>query len=682
MEVNERSSIISRLQSRVMKIDDFNWDRLMAPPLYSLLPQAACYEIYRIATSVRYSGNARLRYQKIDEILTPYGFTKKGAGTNRVVYKYLENDNFLLKVATDDVGVKDNPAEFKNQFIYKPFVTKIFEVDPTGAVALVERVVPITSREEFLTVASNIFEVINCWFIGDYIMADIGTKFFMNWGIRKGFGPVLLDFPYVYELDGNKLYCTAPDKTTGCMCGGVIDYDDGFNFLYCSKCGNRYLVKSLAKAVKDKQIIMKGGKTKMQVITRKGDRIINSTVTDNSFKEETDSVKKNTAPDRSKEVGKLVAAGKFVPVKKNNNNFKKNDNNNRRNQQQNNNNLNHNRDHHRNGANNRGIVRSNDNIKSDVQQAKDFVEDKSNNTLKAEFDELNNKYETVKAGFEEVKTENDSLKEKIAKVEADLKTKEEELEGSYKDYDTIEEALNAANVELKELREKNETLEKQYSELVDVMDSVADNASNNGPESEMYKDLMAKYDSVKHKLETAESNIDEKDEKIKDLEAVIEEQKKDIAEKTNQYDQLDKLFNELSKARECSEEDESEEEDETPYVDIPFNPAEDVKDASEEKAKAYLEKLDAVDGIRSLVCELTTVNTLNFSKGKELLGEDEYVLVVKGLSNNNLIVDGNGNNYCISKIGSFIVPTLFEDKELFTETSRKVELARSLPTTS
>ena len=35
-------------------------------------------------------------------------------------------------------------------------------------------------------------------------MADIGTNFFMNWGIRPGFGPVLLDYPYVYELDGNK----------------------------------------------------------------------------------------------------------------------------------------------------------------------------------------------------------------------------------------------------------------------------------------------------------------------------------------------------------------------------------------------------------------------------------------------------------------------------------------------
>ena len=237
MELNSnRAEVISRMQSRMVTIDQFNWDKMMAPPLYSLITQEACNEIHRIATSVRYSGNARKRYELIDNVLKPFGFEKKGAGTNRVVYKYLENDSFLLKVATDAVGIGDNPREFKNQFIFKPFVTKIFEVDPTGAVALIERVVPITSREEFLTCASNVYDVIRGWFIGNYVLADIGTKFFMNWGIRRGFGPVLLDFPYVYELDGNKLFCNE-EAVTGLRCGGEIDYDDGYNFLYCSKCG-------------------------------------------------------------------------------------------------------------------------------------------------------------------------------------------------------------------------------------------------------------------------------------------------------------------------------------------------------------------------------------------------------------------------------------------------------------
>lgn len=268
-----RSSAIDRLQSKLVSVDEFNFDRLSAPPLYSLLTQYDIDNLYRIATSVRYSGNPRKKYKAIDDIMKARGFVKLSAGTNRVVYRFLEDDRFVIKVAADAVGIKDNPKEFINQHIFKPFVTKVFEVSPCGTVGLFERVNPITSREEFASVADDIFDVINNWFIGEHVMADIGTKFFMNWAIRTSFGPVLLDFPYVYELDGNKLYCSAPnDKSETGRCDGVIDYDDGFNFLVCQKCGVRYRVNELAKSIKDETIIVKGRRTKrMRVsVTRNG----------------------------------------------------------------------------------------------------------------------------------------------------------------------------------------------------------------------------------------------------------------------------------------------------------------------------------------------------------------------------------------------------------------------------
>lgn len=180
----DRSSAIDRMQSRVVSIDEFNFDRLNAPPLYSLLSQQDIDNLYYIATSVKYSGNARKKYKAIDDIMKPRGFVKLSAGTNRVVYRFLEDNRFVVKVAADAVGIKDNPREFMNQQIFKPFVTKVFEVSPCGTVGVFERVNPITSREEFMSVADNIYEVITQWFIGEYIMADIGSKFFMNWGIR------------------------------------------------------------------------------------------------------------------------------------------------------------------------------------------------------------------------------------------------------------------------------------------------------------------------------------------------------------------------------------------------------------------------------------------------------------------------------------------------------------------
>ena len=259
-----RQALIDRIQSKVTTIEDFNYDKLTAPPLYTLLSQYDIDSLYNIATSVKYSGNPKKKYEAIDSIMRPRGFVKLSAGTNRVTYRHLESTAFVVKVAADAIGIGDNPREFENQFIFKPFVTKVFEVSPCGTVDVCERVQPITSREEFLSAADDIYDVINDWFIGKYIMADIGTKFFMNWGIRTystgkegsvAFGPVLLDFPYVYELDGNKLFCSVVDynSETG-HCGGVIDYDDGFNFLVCTKCGVKYRVKELAKKIKNNEI--------------------------------------------------------------------------------------------------------------------------------------------------------------------------------------------------------------------------------------------------------------------------------------------------------------------------------------------------------------------------------------------------------------------------------------------
>ena len=272
-----RQRLIDRCQSKVTSIEEFNYDMLTAPPLSMLLSQYDIDSLYHIATSVKYSGNPKKKYEAIDAIMRSRGFVKLSAGTNRVTYRHLESNAFVVKVAADAIGIGDNPKEFKNQFIFKPFVTKVFEVSPCGTVGVFEQVKPIKSREEFLSVADDIYDVINEWFIGKYIMADIGTEFFMNWGIRHystfnegsvAFGPVLLDFPYVYELDGNKLYCSAVDyNSENGRCGGVIDYDDGFNFLICSKCGLKYRVKELAKNIEEQKIIInkKGRSYKMKI---------------------------------------------------------------------------------------------------------------------------------------------------------------------------------------------------------------------------------------------------------------------------------------------------------------------------------------------------------------------------------------------------------------------------------
>lgn len=230
---------------------DFMFDNLVAPPLLSLLTIQDIAALNYIATSLKYSGAIEKKYKAMDAVLYPRGFRKLATGTNRRAYTHPEF-KIILKVALDSVGISDSPREYQNQFLIKPFCTKVFEVSPCGTVALVERVNPITSKAEFLSVAEDIFHLINKKIIGQYVLEDIGTKFFMNWGLREGgFGPVLLDFPYVYELDGSKLRCNALIPENNFLpCGGSVDYDDGFNKLVCTKCDREYSAREISQPAK------------------------------------------------------------------------------------------------------------------------------------------------------------------------------------------------------------------------------------------------------------------------------------------------------------------------------------------------------------------------------------------------------------------------------------------------
>ncbi len=271
MDVSVSDILYSKKQSPL----EFHWDSLWVPSLFSYLHITDVEQLYNIATSIKYNSKIEAKYDAINKIMVNRGFKKFHAGTNRVVYQYLENQAFVVKIAIDRVGMGDNPAEYKNQFLLKPFVTKVFEVDQSGVIGQFERVDPILSREEYMYVADDIFNLLNDVVIGRYVLEDIGTKYFMNMGIRRGFGPVLLDFPYVYELDGNKLFCNnvLPDNT---LCGGEIDYDAGFNNLICTKCGKRYFARDLEKSVHEKTIILKGESEDSKIKTKliRDDKII------------------------------------------------------------------------------------------------------------------------------------------------------------------------------------------------------------------------------------------------------------------------------------------------------------------------------------------------------------------------------------------------------------------------
>ena len=268
-----RVNVLDMLYTKDMNPLEFSFESLTANPLLSYLSPQDIYQLYKIATSARLSTKPKEKYKMIDAIVKPRGFRKIASGTNRVAYKHLEDTRIIIKIAIDEIGLKDSHREYRNQFLLKPFVTKVFEVSPCGTVGLFERVYPVQTIHEYMAIASDVFDVINTKIIGKYVVDDIGTEYFQNVGVRKGFGVVYLDFPYVYELDGKKLYCNA--KINGFPCCGEIDYDEGFNKLVCTKCGARYFAHQLKKQVQNKEIILrKGRKQKMKFTIMQGDQVV------------------------------------------------------------------------------------------------------------------------------------------------------------------------------------------------------------------------------------------------------------------------------------------------------------------------------------------------------------------------------------------------------------------------
>lgn len=253
------------------------FDMIQGPPLRSMITEADIQYLYNLIMDPKLNSNIPKKHKLISEFLRSKGFIKFGAGTNRLVFRYVNDSRILLKVAVDKVGLTDSLREYYNQEKLKPFVVKIFDVHPTGIVACVERVTPITSHKTFALLAEDYYTIMTKFFIGKYVMDDIGEKYFMNWGLRSEFGLVLLDYPYLYELDSNKLFCNARDRMNPMfMCGGEIDYDLGFNTLVCKKCGREYSAKYLAKAIKERGIVMikNFDENGLQVKLMRGDEVL------------------------------------------------------------------------------------------------------------------------------------------------------------------------------------------------------------------------------------------------------------------------------------------------------------------------------------------------------------------------------------------------------------------------
>ena len=261
------------------------YNTMKAPSISSFLTDYDIDSLNSIITSRALSGNIDKRVSLMNSILIPKGFKRIAGGTNRYAYINQNYPSIVFKIAIDSMGAKDSPREFVNQFKLRPYCTKVFEVSKYGIIGTFERVNQIRNSVEFFSVAKEIFSVCKSFISRDLILEDFGAKFFLNWGIRRGNGPVILDFPYVYTVDYSKLKCNK--EINGRRCGGIIDYDEGLNFLHCAKCGRMYRAREIMKETEDDIFnqstvaYSRKGSSRMKVSVMKGDTVIKEVSTPN-----------------------------------------------------------------------------------------------------------------------------------------------------------------------------------------------------------------------------------------------------------------------------------------------------------------------------------------------------------------------------------------------------------------
>lgn len=293
---------------------------------------------------------------------------------------------------------------------------------------------------------------------------------------------MLLDFPYAYKLDGNKLYCTANNPQFG-VCGGEIDYDDGFNFLRCTKCGTRYKVRQLAKDIKDENIIVKG-KKKMEVKVIRGKGITQTFGDSDGFKEATAKVepRKNSTINIG-ELSVSTVCKKKVEKKPNNDNHKK-DYKNNNNGYRSNNHKSYNNNYNRSGFD-RGIVRASGDEKLSVSiktselkenEAKIIVTETPCNCI-------------TDAKFKEYDAERDIMifTSGDMKISADLSSIPEDIMENFV-------ALSGVGKELEQAKEDLHEQEDKYAEKV--------------LELEDMKNAVNAYDELSKKCSTLETRIE------------------------------------------------------------------------------------------------------------------------------------------------------------------------------
>ena len=237
--------------SNTRSVDDVlrYWNSISRPPINYYIPQHVFQSLYQIMNTKRLYNRPIERYKYINDLFATIGLFPLASGTNRRTFYCSYDAHIVFKLGSDNTGRSDNLNEYTMQALLKPFFAKMMYVTPDGILSMSERVETMTEEDYKITYSKYIFEIIYDLLSRGYIMEDIGSNSFKNWGVRPGYGPVIVDCPYIYKVDRRKMKCLRRDPITNEICNGEIDYnyDKGMSEIICYKCGRRYFAAELGQ---------------------------------------------------------------------------------------------------------------------------------------------------------------------------------------------------------------------------------------------------------------------------------------------------------------------------------------------------------------------------------------------------------------------------------------------------
>lgn len=221
-----------------------NWLELFLPDL-----------IDDLFTIMNYGSDNYEKANYVVKELEDYGFYAVGEGTNIIVLENPHYPGVVYKIALDSNGIADN---FNDEILQHriPRYGRVYARHSSGIVSVQERYV-VMDKYRMKDFKNEIIDLLK-ELSSEYLIADLSPARFLNFGVARDGGFVIIDGSDLYPLDmlDNKPRCQDPtgwDKKKGKMlrCGGKLEYSVDYLSMICKKCGKEINALELRPKEKD-----------------------------------------------------------------------------------------------------------------------------------------------------------------------------------------------------------------------------------------------------------------------------------------------------------------------------------------------------------------------------------------------------------------------------------------------